>query len=364
MLSFDRCLNMCQGDVILAYRKWLMTKAISFIESNHWSIGRMIKVDQLEDIIEPGTLCQVGQSGRNQKIVTKYPYVFIPHTPVIEYPFILIMTYETVYDDAKPAIAQQLQDIPSWRTLISEDFVDYLKKHKTVITIDGINGTGKTTCLEAINGLLSGSGIQYDTPIFNLVGSGTLGEILVKSFKGKRFLPEVENNLTKAACYDVAHNLVPKSLEENHVVAVSRWAGSYFVYQEVLAKGKDPNFLSEDAFAHINKLHSGVVPQLYFYCDGQKVSPEESRRRILSRGDQPDKHEQAEGKSAIREKMLQAFKTANDRIGIDIPIVEIDPSLPVCDMEDMVIGAFVKEIRILMSKEKIINPIIIPKDQG
>lgn len=147
------------------------------------------------------------------------------------------------------------------------------------IVVDGGEGSGKGTCIERLQKVLS-----PDQNIFTREPGGTLVSEEIRRLL-KSDANAGSNALTNfllfwAARSDLAENVIRPTLNAGRNVITDRYDMSTFAYQ---IRGQENGDL-EDLFYRLRfMIGLDIRPDLYIYLD---VDPEEGSRRTAGRGDQ------------------------------------------------------------------------------
>lgn len=194
-----------------------------------------------------------------------------------------------------------------------------------MIVVEGIEGAGKSTVIEAIKGYLTRKEIPF---ICTREPGGTpLAEslrALLKSRDSEFIQPETELLLMYASRTQLYHNVIKKALAKGIWVLSDRFELSSFAYQGV-GRGLDVKYLNTLSALCLDNFK----PDLTLYLD---VSYEISQERLFKRGIAKDRIEK-EGKAffnAIRQGYLSFCDS-------DPSIEPIDASKPMTDVAQSVI---------------------------
>jgi dTMP kinase len=217
-----------------------------------------------------------------------------------------------------------------------------------LITIEGIDGVGKTTQIEQIGEFLRGSKISY--AVYREPGSTPLGEELRRILKaGPGQTPLAELLLFAAARVELVSTRVIPELEAGIWVILDRFADSTLAYQGALG-GVDDELL-----ATITRLSTvGLTPDLTLWLD---LPPELAAERSAAA---PDRIVMAEvGElplDAIERRASGYHRRVRERYAAlqsaePQRIVSIDASLPLEDVTLEVVG-IVRERMQRWSEEK------------
>lgn len=159
-----------------------------------------------------------------------------------------------------------------------------------LIAIEGIDGAGKTTIVKFLEDELKKRG--YNVVTFKEPTESEWGRKIRQAFKDRSLKPEKELELfLKDREWNVKHNILP-ALKAGKIVIMDRYYCSTIAYQG--ARGIDPE--------SIRKLNEKFPkPDLVIILD---IKPETAIRRIMRRGDKPNKFEDLEYLKRVREIFL------------------------------------------------------------
>ncbi len=162
---------------------------------------------------------------------------------------------------------------------------------KMLIAVEGIDGSGKTTVVKFLEEELKKRG--YDVVVFKEPTNSEWGRKIKRAFKDRRLKPEEELELfLKDRVWNVKNNVVP-ALKAGKVVIMDRYYYSTIAYQGAL--GIDPDY--------IRQLNEKIAPKpdLVIILD---VKPETALKRIIGRGNRPNRFEDLEYLRRVREIFL------------------------------------------------------------
>ena len=192
------------------------------------------------------------------------------------------------------------------------------------ITFEGIDGAGKSTCLEVVRGVLEGAGIDVLTtrePGGTVVGEGIRQLLLSRS---TRATAETESLLVFAARQEHLATVVYPALEQERWVLCDRFTDATYAYQ---GGGRGLPLERLDVLRHW--VHGGFEPDLTILVD---ADPDTAGDRLRSRGNELDRFE-IEARAfheRVRQTYLDLARQYPERIrviGAHLPVDERDATL-------------------------------------
>ncbi|ABM60801.1 dTMP kinase [Halorhodospira halophila] len=169
------------------------------------------------------------------------------------------------------------------------------------ITVEGLEGAGKTTCLQAIEQMLLEAGI--DRPLFTREPGGTpfgealRGALLDPQYRG--LTAEAEALTVFAARAEHLAQVIRPTLDAGRWVISDRFTDATYAYQ---GGGRG---LGDERIAVLERwVHGGFTPDRTLLLD---VDPTVGRSRVAHRGDGEDRFEQE------RDPFFQAARAAYAR---------------------------------------------------
>ena len=195
------------------------------------------------------------------------------------------------------------------------------------ITLEGIEGSGKSTSLDTISKILETLDIEFI--ITKEPGGGPLGKDLRKILLDKKtsISPEVELLLMMADRKNHIDNIVEPCLEKGVWVISDRYLDSSYAYQGG-GRGIDIDWL-----IRLNEFATyGIEPDLTFYIDIDPKVGFQRREDLAS-----DRIENAglEFQRDIRKKYLEIVNNFSDRI------VKVDGNLSVEDISKFILNIII-----------------------
>ena len=154
------------------------------------------------------------------------------------------------------------------------------------ITVEGLEGAGKTTCLEAVQSALEQSGIT-DCLLTREPGGTDFGEALRKALLDpahQGITPEAEALAVFAARAEHLARVIRPALEAGRWVVCDRFTDATYAYQGGGRELGDARIAELEAW-----VHGGFAPDLTLLLD---VDLETGRRRIAERSGGADRFEQ------------------------------------------------------------------------
>ena len=187
-----------------------------------------------------------------------------------------------------------------------------MKTAKRFFSLEGIDGSGKSTHIEKLANALEAEG--YSVVRLREPGGAKISErireiLLDASFKGI-MADKTELLLYNAARAQVIHEIIQPALDAGSVVIADRFAWSTFAYQGY-ARG-----LGADKVQRLTELTcGGCFPELTIVLD---LTVEASRKRMANRGGTPDRleSEKAEFFERVREGYLAAGRDYSDCVSV------------------------------------------------
>ena len=177
-----------------------------------------------------------------------------------------------------------------------------MKTAKRFFSLEGIDGSGKTTQIDMLIAALEGEG--YSVVKLREPGGAKISErvreiLLDPAFKGVMG-DKTELLLYNAARAQVIHEIIQPALDAGKVVIADRFAWSTYAYQGY-ARG-----LGADMVQRLTELTCGsCFPELTVVLD---LTVERSRARTAKRGEAPDRLEQE--KADFFERVRQGYLAA------------------------------------------------------
>jgi dTMP kinase len=161
-----------------------------------------------------------------------------------------------------------------------------------LLVVEGIDGTGKSTLLGRLERELSALGKKV--LLSREPTQGVWGKRLRESARAGRLSLEEEIELFMRDRMEHVQQVVCPALQRGEWVLLDRYYFSSAAYQG--ARGADPEWIlhQNEAFA--------PQPDLVLLLD---CPPEDTLRRIRSRGDEPDQFEKLENLNRVREVFLR-----------------------------------------------------------
>ncbi|MBK1734635.1 dTMP kinase [Halorhodospira abdelmalekii] len=205
-----------------------------------------------------------------------------------------------------------------------------------LITVEGIEGAGKTTCLEAVAEVLAVSGVAE--PLFTREPGGTpLGErlrsvLLDRSFRGMS--ADAEALLLFAARAEHLAQVIRPALQAGRWVVSDRFTDASYAYQ---GGGRE---LGEARIAALERwLEPVVEPDWTLLLD---VAPDVGRQRIEGRGEAPDRFEQEQSNffDKVRAAYLQRAAAEPQRF------IVIDAAAPAAAVAEQVRTQLLQALRL------------------
>jgi dTMP kinase len=180
-------------------------------------------------------------------------------------------------------------------------------KRGLFITFEGLDGSGKTTQIEAFIRRLEGIGIPYQ--LFREPGGTVIGEKIRQILLDKdhtAMLPMTELLLYSASRYQLTMNSIIPALEQGQVVICDRFYDSTTAYQGY-GRGIDLDLIKQLNRAATNSL----IPDLTFILDiALDVRKKRLGKKILDRLEQ----ETIEFHKRVREGFLKMAHAEPERI--------------------------------------------------
>lgn len=213
----------------------------------------------------------------------------------------------------------------------------YMNKLKNFITLEGMDGCGKTTITQKLVEHLKNNG--YDVVFTREPGGTELGEKLREIVKHSDMSLSTEILLMNSIRMEHLHKVILPALNEGKVVVCDRYVDSTFVYQiyaaekerimeESIFNNENEEVLRRElGFKTMDLIHQFKIPypEKTLFLD---VSVETSLSRRNSRNEKTDKFENKDYEDL--ERIRNAYlKIANeDRILKNNRIVTIDANVP------------------------------------
>ncbi len=177
------------------------------------------------------------------------------------------------------------------------------------VTLEGIEGSGKTTQIRLLSEYLTAEGIPH-VATREPGGTPLADEIrrLLLSPREERVFPETELLLYEAARAQHVHAVILPALSAGKAVLSDRFFDATSVYQGFSRGIDDSQIEVLNSFAS-----GGLVPDLTLLID---VDPENGFQRLYGRGTKPDRMESEtmEFHRKVREGYLRLQKEHPDRI--------------------------------------------------
>jgi len=175
------------------------------------------------------------------------------------------------------------------------------------ITFEGLDGSGKTTQIEAFIQRLTNSGISHQ--LFREPGGTIIGEKIRQILLDKdhtAMLPITELLLYSASRYQLTMNSIIPALEKGQVVICDRFYDSTTAYQGY-GRGIDLNLIKQ-----LNRAATAsLVPDLTFILDIElDVRQKRLGKKVLDRLEQ----ETVEFHKRVREGFIQMAHAESERI--------------------------------------------------
>ena len=182
-----------------------------------------------------------------------------------------------------------------------------MKSDPKFITLEGVDGAGKSTCMRFIKKYLTDKKLNY---LFTREPGGTsVGEKLRKILLHDEMLPETETLLMFSARNEHVHQIIKPNLNAGLIVISDRFTDATYAYQ---SGGK--NVQSEKITILKNWVHEDLKPDLTLLFD---LPIDISLSRLNSDGNL-DKFEKeaADFHTRIRESYLALARNEPDRFQI------------------------------------------------
>lgn len=154
-----------------------------------------------------------------------------------------------------------------------------------LLSIEGLDGSGKDTVIEHMSGILTSKGYQVE--VLSPFTDSFLKEFWYESVMSDliQINPYAETLTILAMMADVLDKKILPAMSQGKVVILNRWVDSTWVYQGMV-KGVGCDVV--DAIAAM--ILGGLNPNYTFLLD---VDPVESQRRLQASGKTLDVHERA-----------------------------------------------------------------------